>query len=239
MNPSDDAARLPVRLTYTTWVVTFLAFILMYFFMFSVVHPTADTRPCLLRLDDPLYPLVPYNRGWAFVTMTCYVVITLTAGFALLGQAYLGDHRPILRWIGGLTIQGMLRSATILLVPFCKETVSPGTQVLATMPTTTFFGFTFPWRPFATNDLLFSGHVGEFLLLMRVTRSWPPAVRAFLWGYQILQVYGLLATRTHYTVDMIVAIPCAFFADRMAVAMLTAMARVPRVSTRAGAFRKV
>ncbi len=230
MTEGDDAARLPLRLPYSTWVIVFLSFMAVYFFIFSVVHPLADTRICRMQLDDPLYPFVTFNRGWHFVTMTCYVVITLTAGAALLGQAYLGDHRPVLRWVTGLTLQGMLRSATIMLVPFCKATVTPGTTALPVMPTTTFCGVTFPWRPFATNDLLFSGHVGEFILLMRVTRSWPPAVRAFLWGYQILQIYGLLATRAHYTIDMIVAVPCAYFVDRVGVRLLAWMARAPRTS---------
>jgi hypothetical protein len=72
---------------------------------------------------------------------------------------------------------------------------------------------------------LFSGHVGEFLLLLRLTRSWPRWPRAVLAVFSVLQIYGLLATRGHYTVDIILAFPCAYFADRMAVHVLALVAR--------------
>ena len=91
------------------------------------------------------------------------------------------------------------------------------------MPTVTICSLTIPWRPFAVNDLIFSGHVGEMLLLVWITRSWPPAARGLIWIFQGLQVFGLLSTRGHYTVDLVLAVPCTYFADRVAVGLLTWM----------------
>jgi hypothetical protein len=73
---------------------------------------------------------------------------------------------------------------------------------------------------FASNDLLFSGHICELVLLIRATRSWPRAGRAVLWTYQILQIYGLLSGRGHYTVDIILAFPIAIFADHASFAIV-------------------
>lgn len=217
---NDAGAALPFRFPAVTWVFVILSFLAVYFFVFTVVHPIADTRPCTIVLDDPLHHIVPHDRRWLFLTMTVYVVITLTAAAAVLGQACLGDHRPFLRWALGLAIQGMMRSVTIWLVPLCKATFTPPHVVLTEMPMVTVCGISFPWRPFANNDLLYSGHIGEFLLLSWATRSWPAPVRVFIWFFNGLQFYGLLATRGHYTVDLLVAVPCAFFADRVAVRLL-------------------
>jgi hypothetical protein len=46
--------------------------------------------------------------------------------------------------------------------------------------------------------------------------------------FQILQAYGLIATRGHYTIDLVLAVPCAFFADSMAVELLDRIARFKR-----------
>lgn len=62
--------------------------------------------------------------------------------------------------------------------------------------------------------------MGEFLILTWVTRSWPRPARVTLVIFQILQAYALLATRGHYTIDIVLAVPCAFFANAVALKAL-------------------
>jgi hypothetical protein len=212
----DRWAALPMRLPGAAWVIAFLPVLGVYFFMFTVVHVVADTRLCLVRLDDPLMALVPHDPRWLFITVDVYVAISIAALAALLAQAALGDHRPLVRVGTGLAICGSFRAATILLVPICRWTLEPGTAALASVPTLDLGVFAIPWRVFASNDLLFSGHVCEMILLIRATRSWPSGVRALLWAYQILQIVGLIGGRGHYTVDLLVAIPVAICADHAA-----------------------
>jgi hypothetical protein len=208
------------RLSLAVWAFALFVFIAVYFFMFSYVHVVADTRLCLLRLDDPLMALVPHDPRWLFITVDVYTVITLVALAALFAQAYLGDHRPVVRWGLGLAVCGVFRAATILLVPLCRWTRQPGTAALSSVPTLDLGFVEIPWRMFASNDLLFSGHVCELILLLRATRSWPAWARAILWAFQILQIIGLISGRGHYTVDIVVAIPVAICADHAAFHIL-------------------
>jgi PAP2 superfamily protein len=227
---------LPTRCPGWLWATGVTSFLVVYFAMFSWVHVTADTRLCQLRLDDPLFKLIPLDRRWFLVTHDFYIAATVSCVVLLFGQALLGDHRPLLRWGLALTVMAVLRSATILLVPLCRANVEPGT-VAVTHAQLTFLGvgpWSIPFRPFARNDLLFSGHVGELILLLRATRSWPRPARAVLWAWQVLQIYGLLATRGHYSVDILLAIPCAWFGDAVAVRLL-ALASAARAPATAAA----
>jgi hypothetical protein len=217
----DLAAVLPSRLPVRAWVLTLVAFLLTYMFMFSVVHVLADTRPCTGRIDDPLFRLVAQDLRWFFVTHTVYYVVNGCGTVAFLWCAWKGDHRPFVRFILGLTLQAAMRSITIWLTPLCRWTVAPGTIVLTEVPTLDLGLFHLPFRGWATNDLVFSGHIGEFLLMMWAAgRSWPAPARWGLIIFQLLQAYGLLATRGHYAIDLVVAVPCAFLANYLAMRAL-------------------
>jgi hypothetical protein len=221
----DGSLRLPSRLPLRAWLVAILLFVGAYGFMWSVVHVRADTEPCLTRLVDPLFDVIPYDRAWYYVTHDVYEIVTILAVTALFLQSLRGDHRPLVRWGTGLAIQAILRSTTISLLPICRHNIEPGTIALDEIPMLD-LGFTqIPWRVWASNDLIFSGHVGEFLLLYWSTRTWPKSVRRLLIVFQIFQAYGLIATRGHYTIDILLAIPCAFFADSLAVELLDRLAR--------------
>lgn len=177
------------------------------------------------HLPDPLYPLIPLDQRWFVISVDMYTWLTVGITLALFAQAYLGDHRPILRWGVALAAVGLLRGLTILMVPICRANVPEGTCVLQSVPYADLGVVSIPWRMWASNDLLFSGHVSEFFLFLRATRSWPRSARMAIWAYQIAQCYALLATRGHYTIDLILAIPCAYFADRMALKYMRWMAR--------------
>jgi len=219
-------AALPARLPPALWLGTLAAFVGAHVLMFSVVHPYVDTRLCVARLQDPFFELVAYDRRWYFVTHQIYYVLTFTGIGAFVWQAVRGDHRPVMRFAAALSLQALLRCATLSLIPLCRATVTPGTAVLTEVPTVDLGFAQLPWLLWATNDLVFSGHVGEFLIMMWVGRSWPLPARLVLILFQILQAYGLIATRGHYAVDLLLALPCAYFADAMAQRLLV------RVGTR-------
>jgi hypothetical protein len=222
----DDAITIPRRLHFRTWMFAIGVFFSVYAFTFSVVHVTADMRECQLHLSDPLHDIVPLDLWWWNISITGYEIVTLFMVGLLLVQAYLGDHRAIVRFGVGLGVMGIFRACTILLVPLCRVGQTLGTARLHETPTLSIFGlFHIPWQMWASNDLLFSGHVAETILFLRVTRAWPKPVRLFLVAFTIAQIYALLATRGHYTVDLIVAIPVAYFADRMSVHFLTFLER--------------
>ena len=229
----DDGGRLPPRLSGKAWGFGVLAFLLSYGWLFTYVHVRADTQACLLRLDDPLYRIIPLNLHWDILNWGIYMALTAMCTIAMLLQAALGDHRPIVRFGSGLAIMGLLRGLCILLVPLCRVNSEPGSVVFTQVPTLDLFGLHIPFRAWAKNDMLFSGHVGEFLLLIRLTKSWPRLARGVLVVFFCLQLFGLLSTRAHYTVDIILAIPCAYFADRMAVHILALLSPSRLPSARA------
>lgn len=211
------------------WVFTVVAFFAAYIFMFGFAHVRADTRPCVAQLPDPLYPLIDRDNRWYFVSHTVYYWFTALGSLALIWRAYRGDHRPLARFGAALALQAVFRSTTILLLPLCKATVAPGQIPLAQTPTLDLGFAQIPWLMWATNDLVFSGHVGEFLLMWWVTRHWPRPARAALLIFQVLQAYALVATRGHYTIDVLLAIPCAFLALAVADALLRLLSRPQRL----------
>jgi hypothetical protein len=218
-------SQVPPRARWFVWLLGITAFAVCYGFMWSVVHPYVDTRACLMQPPDPLFDIIPYNRAWYYVTHDVYEVITAVALLLLCAQAWSGEHRPLLRWGIALSAQAVLRSTTMVLLPLCRATVAPGTVAIQEVPQLDLGIVSIPWRVWATNDLVFSGHVGEFLLLFWATRSWPRPLRAFLIVFQLVQAYALIATRGHYTVDVLLAVPCALLADRTAVKVLAVLTR--------------
>jgi hypothetical protein len=83
-----------------------------------------------------------------------------------------------------------------------------------------------PWLTWATNDLVFSGHVAEFLILTFAVRAfWSRGALAALAVFQVLEALALIITRGHYTADVVIAVPFAFLADRLAVAVLRRLGR--------------
>jgi hypothetical protein len=210
--------QLPPRLPTRVWIAVAVSFVAAYGFMFSVVHIAADTRPCLAHLPDPLFSFVPFDGRWYFVSHDLYYAFNLTGTLTLLIQAIRGDHRGLARFGAGLTLMAVMRSVTITLLPICKATVPVGSVFLTEIPTLNLGFAQIPWRMWATNDLIFSGHVCEFLLL-----SFP--ARLLLAAFQLLQAYALIATRGHYTIDVLLAIPFALLADRLAFHALRLMTR--------------
>jgi hypothetical protein len=219
----DDGNRLRPRLPLAAWLFAFFAFFAAHIYMFSYAHVVADTRACGFRIDDPLYHLIPLDRRFFLVTQQLYVLALSLTGAALLVQAFRGDHRPAVRVFLGLGIVAVIRSTTILLLPLCRANVEPGTIALLEVPYLDLGLFRIPWRPFARNDLFFSGHVAEMVILLRATRNWPRPARILLWVWQLTQAYALLAVRGHYTIDILMAVPYAAFADVFAVRLLTAL----------------
>jgi hypothetical protein len=223
----DDAVLIPRRLPLRIWLFAIFIFLGVYLFTFTVVHVEADTRRCIGHLSgDPFHNMIPLDLWWWTISITGYTIVTLTMVGLMFIQAFLGDHRPILRFGIGLSVMGAVRAVCILLVPLCRHGTPAGGSRFGVTPMTDVFGwFELPWRLFASNDLLYSGHVAELILFLYVTRSWPRPARWFLWAFQFAQIYALLATRGHYTVDIILAIPCAYYADRMAVKFLSYVSR--------------
>lgn len=220
-----DGYRLPRRLSWPIWAAASLLFVAAYFLMWSVVHVHIDLRPCLLVLDDPLFRVIPSDLAWFFVTHEIYTWLTVSAVSALLVTALLGDHRPLVVWGTALGAQALLRSTTLMLLPLCRATVPAGTSAISRVPLLDLGFVSIPWRVWASNDLMFSGHVAEFLLLYWVARHWPPLARAGLVVFQVAQVYALLATRGHYTIDIVVAVACALLEFRLALWVLLRLAR--------------
>jgi PAP2 superfamily protein len=217
----DPADRLPARFSGGVWLATGGAFVFAYGLLFTVVHPYVDTRKCVAQLPDPLFALIPYAHGWYRISHELFYVVTAICLAVLMRQTARGEHRALVRFAAGISVQAVLRAITLVLLPLCRATVAPGTAALDAVPTIDLGFMHLPWRTWATNDLVFSGHVGEFLILSLAVRPfWPGRARLALGAFQVLQAVALVATRGHYTVDIVIAIPFAFFADRLTVAAL-------------------
>jgi hypothetical protein len=225
----DGPARLPMRFPPAIWAMVLASFAVAYGLLFTVVHPYVDTRVCVARLPDPLFALLPFDTRWYRVSHELFYVATAAALAALFAQTARGDQRPLVRFALGISLQAVMRSVTMALLPLCRATVTPGHAVLTTVPTLNLGFARVPWLPWATNDLMFSGHVCEFLILyLAVRTTWPRGALWTLVVFQVLEALALVITRGHYTIDIVIAVPFAFLADRVATMTLARLAR-PRL----------
>jgi hypothetical protein len=224
--PGDPAVWLPARFPAWVWGLVAAAFLTAYGFLFSVVHPYIDTRRCVAPLPDPLFNLLPYDGRWYRVSHELFYVVTAVSLATLLYQAARGEQRPILRFALGISIQAPLRALTMVLLPLCRATVLAGHAARQVVPTLNLGFAHVPWLTWATNDLVFSGHVAEFLILTFAVRAfWPRTALAGLAVFQILEALALIITRGHYTADIVIAVPFAFLADRLSVGALRQLTR--------------
>ena len=210
------------RFSRRTWTLVLSAVVVIHYFLFAVVHNLVDMRPCTWHLPDPLYALIPLDPRWSLVTETMYGLAAVLILATLFHQAFRGDHFPVLRVGTAITIQSALRAATLLAFPACRITLalgSPGPLAPVSLASPRFYALGI--RGLAVNDLIFSGHIGFFLIFLYATAAWPRPVRIALACFTLLMAYGLLSTREHYTLDLLVALPASYAADRLAVRFLT------------------
>jgi hypothetical protein len=127
------------------------------------------------------------------VTRPLHLWISSIALLFMIGQAVAGHEFPTLRLGIASCITSSMRMATLYLIPLCRPTVAAGDPgPLHAFTTVSLQFFTIPLRPFALNDLVFSGHVGILLLILYATPHWPMAVRVSTASFLVLMIYGLL-----------------------------------------------
>ena len=221
-HPEADA-RLGIakRYPWYIWFLIIATFAVVHYILWGYVHNFVDLRVCLGFSPDPLLKIIPYDERWTFVTRDLYVAVLLIAMVTVFYQGFRGVHVPALRWGLALSFMSVLRMATLILIPLCRPTVAPfGPPPLSHMAMVNLYFFSIPWHLFALNDVVYSGHSAAFITLLLATNTWPNVVR---WGVGIflaLMIYGMLAMRDHYTVDILLAFPCSYFSDMIAVSIL-------------------
>jgi hypothetical protein len=223
---ADTRDGLGLRYRWPVWVCVFSLFAVVHYVLFGIVHNYVDTRVCIGYSADPLLRLIPFDVRWEFVTRELYVVMVLAFAAVVLVQAGRGVHTPALRWALALCFMSSMRMATLMLIPLCRPTVTAfGPPPLASPQMLNLYYVSVPWRIFALNDVVYSGHTALFLLLLMAIHTFPRIVRMVVAVFTAFMIYGLLATRDHYSVDILLAFPCAYFSDFLACGILRAPAR--------------
>lgn len=204
------------------------ALVVVHYILFGIVHNAVDTRICIGYSPDPLFSLIPRDDRWLFVTRQMYESVAYIATFAVFYQAFRGTHTPALRWSIALCFMSTMRMATLLLIPLCRPTVLAfAAPPLASPAMLNLHFFSVPLRIYALNDVIYSGHTSLFILLLMCTSTWRTINRLLVGLFLVVMVYGLIAARDHYTIDILLAIPCSYFADACAVFLLK---RAPKVA---------
>ena len=226
-------AGLAGRYPLAVWLLVVSAFAVAHLTLFMWVHNLVDTRPCAGYSPDPLLQWIPNDPRWFLVTRQIYLVGILISVALFAWQAARGTETPLLRWGLALSLSTILRSATVILIPLCRSTIVPGgPPPLATPSSIHLLSVAIPWRSFALNDLVYSGHTALFFLVYRAAGGWNRQLRLFTALFLAVMIYGLIATRGHYSVDILLAFPCAAFADNLATSALRRFARRRSVHSR-------
>jgi hypothetical protein len=217
----------PERLPLRAWAVGAACFVTSTLFQWSYCHVLVDTRACVGHLPDPLLGLIPHDPRWGLISWNAYVLVTFAASLGMIAEALAGGSHRIVRFGVAMSIVGFLRGLTLVLVPLCNPADPVGTSAL--QPGDVFrlpLGpLAIPFRPHARADLFFSGHVAAWTLILLASRGWPRPLRAAVALFLGAQVIALLGGRGHYTLDLVVAVPVALAADRLACALLAVLAR--------------
>ena len=222
----DDVSRGKVRFAWSAWSAALVVLVVVHLALFGYMQNLVDIRPCIGYSPDPLMKVIAVDHRWQIVTVTLYLWVAVTILLAMIYQAIRGLHYPLMLLIVASSITSTMRIATLYLLPLCNPLVAPGgSPPLQTNSTVDLGFFLLPFRPFAVNDLVFSGHIGIYLLIFYTAWHWPDRIRLALVGFIILMMYGLIATREHYTIDLLLAIPCSFFAYSVAKFLLVQLSR--------------
>jgi PAP2 superfamily C-terminal len=178
-------------------------------------------RVCIGYSPDPFLKLIPFDVRWFFVTRQLYLIAILIAFLLFLWESLRGVQTPLLRWGLSLAFMTSLRIATVTMIPLCRSTLQPGgTPPLGRPDMLNLHYFSIPFRAFALNDLVYSGHTAVFILVFLSSGTWNRKGRWAVALFLMVMMYALIGTRGHYSVDILLAFPCATFADRLAVAAL-------------------
>jgi hypothetical protein len=78
--------------------------------------------------------------------------------------------------------------------------------------------FTFG-KPFET-DLWFSGHTANAFVIALATRERAVAVQSLAWGVVVFEMWLVLATRTHYTIDVLGGLFVGYVTHRLSLDFL-------------------
>ncbi|MEA2166630.1 MAG: superfamily C-terminal [Thermoanaerobaculia bacterium] len=193
------------------------ALVVVHYVLFGFVHNAVDTRICIGYSPDPLFSLIPRDDRWFLVTRTLYEAVAYAATIAVFYQAFRGLHTAVLRWSIALCFMTTMRMATLLLIPLCRPTVQAfAPPPLASPMMLNLHFFSVPFRVYALNDVIYSGHTSLYILLLLCTNRWRSIYRVLLGLFLLVMVYGLIAARDHYSIDILLAIPCSYFADACA-----------------------
>jgi hypothetical protein len=218
---ADTRLGLAIRYPWPVWVAVMSAFALVHCTLFGYVHNAVDLRVCSAYSPDPFLRFVPFDSRWTLVTHDLYLAMTLAVSAVVIVQAIYGVHTPALRLALSLCFMTSMRMATLLMIPLCRPTVKAfAPPPLASPQMLNLHFFSIPWRVFALNDLVYSGHTALFVLVLLISGTWFVLARLGVAVFLVLMMYGLLAARDHYSVDLLLAFPCAFFANALAVRIL-------------------
>jgi hypothetical protein len=233
LNPHADARfGLEQRYRWPVWVAILSLFVVVHYTLFGFVHNYVDLRVCIGYSPDPLLKVIPFDMRWIIVSRDFYLWITLIVSAVFIVQSFRGTHSGALRFALALCFMTSMRMACLISIPLCRPTV----QALAPPPLASpqmlnLHFFSVPWRVFALNDLVYSGHTALFLLMLLSSRTWAPLVRIGIGVFLAFMIYSLLATRDHYSIDILLAFPAAFFANFLAVSILRGLKRFTSSST--------
>ncbi len=226
---ADARFGLEQRYGWPVWVAILSLTAVVHYTLFGIVHNYVDMRVCIGYSPDPLLKIIPFDTRWSLISRDFYFWITIDVSLAFIVLSFLGTHSGALRFALALCFQTLLRMACLIAIPLCRATVQAGAPPpLASPQMLNLHFFSVPWRVFALNDLVYSGHTALFLIMLLSSRTWMPMVRAGIAVFLVFMVYALLATRDHYTIDILLAFPAAFFANFLAVSILRRMKRFSR-----------
>ncbi len=223
------------RYGWRTWVLVLFSVLVVHYVLFGIVHNLVDMRVCAVHLPDPLYRARSAStRAGLPVTVAGvrHRCGRRSCAGCCLRRAAREATADAAAWEWRSASSRRCAAAALLLLPACRATIplaTPGPLHACYAHEATRGFIALGIRGFAVNDLVFSGHTGLFLLFLYATPAWPRPIRSLIACFTLLMVYALLATREHYTIDILLAAPCSFFADRMALELI---GLVPNTRTR-------
>jgi hypothetical protein len=166
-----------------------------------------EHQPHLMTLQDPLLDLFASRDASLVITVATW----FNVGIVCLGIWNWDTQRLIhLQWM--VICMMLMRTICVIVTPFrVRKDNIPIRDVFLDVLLKHVFGTNASFR----NDLMFSGHLSHCLILAQAYPEWKDSL--YVTGCAI--ALGMIASKTHYCIDLIVAVlvipACVGFADFM------------------------
>jgi len=68
-------AGLALRYSWKVWTGVWVAFLIIHYLLFGIVHNYVDMRPTIGYSPDPVMKIIPFDPRWSIISINLYIIM--------------------------------------------------------------------------------------------------------------------------------------------------------------------